>query len=99
MYVGAFLLMIVGIFYIIKTNPTLPTPIIHQHYSTVQVIEPPMRVLKEQEICTRLDGCPIVNNVCFGVWLWRISGGYSFRDFYRSIWNFLSQPRQWDSRL
>jgi len=34
-----------------------------------------------------------------GVWLWRISGSYSFRDFYRSIWNFLSQLRQWDSRL
>ena len=64
MYVGAFLLMIVGIVWIIKTNPTLPTPIIHEHYSTVQVIEPPKRVLIEQEICTRLDGCPIVNNVC-----------------------------------
>jgi len=34
-----------------------------------------------------------------GVWLWRISGSYSFRDFYRSIWNFLSQLRQWDSLL
>jgi len=33
------------------------------------------------------------------VWLWRISGSYSFRDFYRSIWNFLSQLRQCDSRL
>ena len=64
MYVGAFLLMIVGIVWIIKTNPTLPTPIIQNHYSTVQVIEPPKRVLIEEEICTRLDGCPIVNNVC-----------------------------------
>ena len=64
MYVGSFLLMIVAIFYIIKTNPTPLPPIIHQHYSTVQVIEPPKRVLIEKEICTRLDGCPIVNNVC-----------------------------------
>ena len=64
MYVGAFLLMIVGIVWIIKTNPTLPTPIINKYYSTVQVIEPPKRVLIEEEICTRLDGCPIVNNVC-----------------------------------
>ena len=64
LYVGSFLLMIVAIFYIIKTNPSLPTPIIHQHYSTVQVIEPPKRVLIEEEICTRLDGCPIVNGVC-----------------------------------
>ena len=64
MYVGSFLLLIVAIVYITKTNPTPPTPIIHQHYSTVQVIEPPKRVLIEQEICTRLDVCPIVNNVC-----------------------------------
>jgi len=58
MYVGAFLLLIVGIVWIIKTNPTLPTPIIHEHYSTVQVIEPLKRLLIEEEICTRLDGCP-----------------------------------------
>ena len=66
MYVGAFLLMIVGIVWIIKTNPTLPTPIIHEHYSTVQVIEPPKRVLIEEEICTRLYGFPIVKGVCGG---------------------------------
>ena len=59
MYVGEFLLMIVAIFNIIKTNPTPPTPIIHQHYSTVQVIEPPKRVLVEREICTRIDGCKV----------------------------------------
>jgi len=40
-----------------------------------------------------------VNIVVEGIWLWRISGSYSFRNFYRSIWNFLSQLRQWDSRL
>ena len=60
MYVGSFLLLIVAIVYITKTNPTP----INNHYSTVQVIEPPKRILIEEEICTRLDGCPIVNNVC-----------------------------------
>jgi len=64
LYVGSFLLMIVSIFYIVKTNPTTHTPIIHQHYSTVQVVESPKRVLIEEEICTRFDGCPIVYNVC-----------------------------------
>ena len=64
LHVGAFFLMVVAIVFLIKSNPTLPTPIIHQHYSTVQVVEPPKRVLIEKEICTRLDGCPIVNNVC-----------------------------------
>ena len=56
--------MIVSIFYIVKTNPTTHTPIIHQHYSTVQVVESPKIVLIEEEICTRFDGCPIVYNVC-----------------------------------
>ena len=64
LYVGSFLLMIVAIFYVIKSNPTPPTPINHRHYSIVQVVEPTKRVLIEEEICTRLDGCPIVNNVC-----------------------------------
>ena len=64
MYVGSFLFMVVAIVHIIKTNPTPPTQIIHEHYSTVQVIEPLKRVLMEKEICTRFDGCPIVNNVC-----------------------------------
>ena len=64
MYVGSFLLLIVAIVYITQTNKTPPTPIIHQHYSTVQVVEPPKRVLIEEEICTRIDGCRIVDNVC-----------------------------------
>ena len=44
-YVGSFLLMVVAIVHIIKTNLTPPTPTIHEHYSTVQVVEPPKRVL------------------------------------------------------
>jgi hypothetical protein len=64
MYVGSFLLMIVAIFYVIKSNPTPPTPIIHEHKIVQNIIQPPKRVLVEREICTRIDGCPIVNNVC-----------------------------------
>ena len=56
--------MIVSIFYTMNTNTTPHTPIIHQDYSTVKVFQPPKRVLIEVEICNRLDGCPIVNNVC-----------------------------------
>ena len=49
MYVGAFLLMIVGIVWIIKTNPTLPTPIIHEHKIVQNIIQPPNRVLVERD--------------------------------------------------
>ena len=58
--------MIVGIVYITKTNPTPPTPIINEYYSTVthQVVEPPKKVIMEEEICTRIDGCRIIENVC-----------------------------------
>ena len=64
LYVGSFMLMVVAIVYLIKTNPSPPTPIINEYHSSVQVIEPPKRVLIEEEICTRLDGCPIVKGVC-----------------------------------
>ena len=64
LHVGAFFLMVVAIVYITQTNKTPLPPIIHEHYSTVQVIEPPKKVPIEKEICTRLDGCPIVNGVC-----------------------------------
>ena len=60
-YLGSFMLMVVAIVYFIKSNPT---PIIHQHYSTVEVIESPKKVIMEEEICTRIDGCRIVDNVC-----------------------------------
>ena len=61
LYVGSFVIMIIFIVHIIKTNPT---PIIQQDHSTIQMIEPSKKVPVEKEICTRLDGCPIVNNVC-----------------------------------
>ena len=34
------------------------------NHSTIQMIEPSKKVPVEKEICTRLDGCPILNNVC-----------------------------------
>jgi hypothetical protein len=64
MYVGSFLLLIVGIVWIIKTNPTPPTPIIHEHKIVQNIIQPTKRFLVEREVCKRVDGCPIVNNVC-----------------------------------
>ena len=41
MYVGSFLLLIVAIVYITKTNPTPPTPIIHEHKIVQNIIQPP----------------------------------------------------------
>ena len=66
LYVGSFMLLILGIVYITKTNPTPPTPIINEYYSTVthQVVAPPKKVIVEEEICTRIDGCRIIDNVC-----------------------------------
>ena len=58
-HVGFFLLMIVAIVYVIqKTTP------IETHYTTAQVNKTTKRVLVEREVCNRIDGCPIVNNVC-----------------------------------
>ena len=64
MYVGSLLLLIVGVMWIIKTNPTPPTPIIHEHKIVQNIIQPTKRVLVEREVCNRIDGCPIMNNVC-----------------------------------
>ena len=50
----------------IRSNPIQSTPIIKQYhtYNTVQVVEPPKRVLVEREVCNRIDGCPVVKGVC-----------------------------------
>ena len=60
MYVGAFLLMIVGIFWIIKTNPTPPTPNIHEHKIVQNIIQPLKRVLVEREVCKDVRGCELL---------------------------------------
>ena len=68
-YLGSFMIMVVAIVYFIKSNPT---PIINHHYSTVEVIEPPKKVKMEEEICTRIDGCRIIDNVCIDC-IWGVS--------------------------
>ena len=62
-YVASIMLLIVAVTYITKHNPQ---PIIHQHNTThqqtfIKVIEP---INTDKNICNRIDGCPIVNNVC-----------------------------------
>ena len=56
-YVGSFMIMVVAIVYFIKSNPT---PVIHQHYSTVELVEPPKRVLVEREVCKDVRGCELL---------------------------------------
>ena len=42
------------------------------------MIEPPKRILIEEEICTRIDGCRIVGNICVDcLTCEELSGGYS----------------------
>ena len=60
-YLGSFMIMVVAIVYFIKSNPT---PIIHQHYSTVEVIEPTKKVQVKRLVCKRIDGCPEKNGTC-----------------------------------
>jgi len=64
MYVGSFLLLILGIVYITKTNPTPPTPIIHEHKIVQNIIQPLKRVLVEREVCNRISGCKVVSGTC-----------------------------------
>ena len=59
-YLGSFLLLIVGIVWIIKTNPTLPTPIIHEHKIVQNIIQPPKRILVEREVCKDVRGCELL---------------------------------------
>jgi len=60
MYVGSFLLLIVGVVWIIKTNPTLPTPIIHEHKIVQNIIQPLKRILVEREVCKDVRGCELL---------------------------------------
>ena len=60
-YVGSFFILIIGLVHIQSTQPIIN----EQHYHTPnQVNQPPKRVLVEREVCNRIDGCPIVNNIC-----------------------------------
>ena len=60
MYVGSFLLLIVAIVYITKTNPTPPTPIIHEHKIVQNIIKLPKRVLVEREVSKDVRGCELL---------------------------------------
>ena len=60
MYVGSLLLLIVGVMWIIKTNPTPPTPIIHEHKIVQNIIQPLKRVLVEREVCKDVRGCELL---------------------------------------
>ena len=62
-YLGSFMLMVVAIVYFIQSNQP---PIIKQYYThnTVQVVVSPKKVIVEEEICTRIDGCRVIDNVC-----------------------------------
>ena len=60
MYVGSFLLLIVAIVCITKTNPTPPAPIIHEHKIVQNIIQPLKRVLVEREVCKDVRGCELL---------------------------------------
>ena len=54
--------MIVGIVWIIKSNPTLPTPIIHEHKIVQNIIQPLKRIRVEREVCKDVKGCAILKS-------------------------------------
>ena len=60
LYVGSFMLLILGIVYITKTNPTPPTPIIHENKIVQNIIQPLKRVLVEREVCKDVRGCELL---------------------------------------
>ena len=60
-YVGSFIFLIIGIVHLQSNQPIIQ----EQHYHTTkQVFQPPKRVLVEREVCNRIDGCRIIDNVC-----------------------------------
>jgi len=54
------MIMVVAIFYIMKTNPTPHTPIIHEHKIVQNIIQPPKRVFVEREVCKDIRWCELV---------------------------------------
>ena len=59
MYVSAILILVFGVTYVIKTNPT---PIIHEHKVVQNIIQPPKRILVEREVCKDPRGCPVLKS-------------------------------------
>ena len=64
-YAGSFMIMVVAIVYFIKSNPT---PIIHQHYSTVELVEPQKRVLVEKYDILDINNKPSIFHL-EGIWI------------------------------
>ena len=54
------MLMVVAIIYTLENSPA-PN---ETHYTTVQTIQSPKRVLVEREVCNRIDGCRVVSGTC-----------------------------------
>jgi len=54
------MIMVVAIFYIMKTNPTQHTQIIHEHKIVQNIIQPIKRVLVEREVCMDVRGCELL---------------------------------------
>ena len=50
------------LFHTIQSSPNYQT-ISYTQY-TVQVVEPPKRVLVEREVCKKISGCEVVNGTC-----------------------------------
>ena len=59
---GSFLLLILGIVYITKTNPNLPIPIIYEHKVVQNIIQLTKRVLVEREVCKDPRRCELLNS-------------------------------------
>jgi hypothetical protein len=60
-YVGSFIVLIIGLVHVQSNQPIINE---QHYYTTKQVFQGPKRVLVEREVCNRIDGCPIVNNIC-----------------------------------
>ena len=57
MYVCAILLLVFGVTYVVKTDPT---PTIHEHKVVQNIIQPTKRVLVEREVCKDPRGCELL---------------------------------------
>ena len=53
-------ILLFALIYITKTNPTPPTPVIHEHKRVQNVIQPTKRVLVEREVCKDVRGCELL---------------------------------------
>ena len=70
------MILVVVIFYIVKTITTQHTPTIHEHKIVQNIIQPTKRVLVEREVCKDVRGCELLKGghcpdcVMDFVWEW-----------------------------